>query len=281
MWRRKAVYFTVIVLAIITAIILFRLPMIKESPSEADSVARSVSADEKATHQMEIASIDLAGPAANLDAVVVISSELCLTGNATEIQPSQTAANNSEIGTVSGKVGSSEQPKQDSSKQDAKPQYRTIHHEAEYKIIHHDAVTIHHDAEYKVVHHEEEGHFEDAIITPAWDEDVLKEKTEQHVFCNESSCHLDFTTAGMTSSQIWDHLEEHAIKGEASGHHTEDIKTVVTETIHHEARTERVWIIDKEAWDEKVLVKEAWEEIIPAYDERVLVKEAWDEVVPE
>lgn len=281
MWRRKAAYFVVIVLAIVTAIILFRLPMIKETPSELDRVVSSESTDEEMTNRLDIASIDPAGPAANSDTAVEISSEVCLTGNATEIQPSQTAANNSEIGTVSGKVGSSELPKQDSSKQDAKPQYRTIHHEAEYKIIHHDAVTIHHDAEYKVVHHEEEGHYEDAVITPAWDEEARKEKTEQHVFCSEDSCHMDFTAAGMTSSQIWDHLEAHAIKGEASGHHTEDIKTVVTETIRHEAQTQRVWITDKDAWDEKVLIKEAWEEIIPAYDERVLVKEAWDEIVPE
>ena len=40
------------------------------------------------------------------------------------------------------------------------------------------------------------------------------------------------------------------------------------------------WIVDKPAWDEQVLVKEAWDELIKeAWDEQVLVKEAWDETV--
>ncbi len=161
-----------------------------------------------------------------------------------------------------------------------KPGYTIIHHEAEYKTIHHDAVTIHHDAEYKIIHHEAEGHFEETVVTPSWDETVSKEKTVQHVFCNEGSCHMDFTAAGLSNSQIWDHIEAHALKGEASGHHTEDVKTVVTETVHHDAITERARITDKDAWDEKVLVREAWDEVRPAYDERVLIKEAWDEKIP-
>ena len=158
--------------------------------------------------------------------------------------------------------------------------YRVIHHEAEYKIIHHDVVTIHHDAEYKIIHHEAEGHYEEVVVNPAWDETVAKEVWVEHTICNEDKCRMDFTLAGYSEDQIWDHLEAHALKGEASGHHTEDIKTVVTETIHHDAITERVWITDKDAWDEKVLVKEAWDEVTPAYDEKVLVKEAWDEKVP-
>ena len=164
--------------------------------------------------------------------------------------------------------------------EEPKSSYKIIHHEAEYKIIHHEAVTIHHDAEYKIIHHEAEGHYEESVVTPAWDETIQKEKLEQHVFCNESSCNMDFTAAGMSTSQIWDHIEEHMLKGEAGGHHTEDIKTVVTETIHHDAVTERVWVTDKDTWDEKVLVKEAWDEVTPAYDEKVLVREAWDERVP-
>ena len=90
---------------------------------------------------------------------------------------------------------------------------------------------------------------------------------------------MDFTAAGLSNSQIWDHLDAHALKGEASGHHTEDVKTVVTETVHHDAITERAWITDKAAWDEKVLVREAWNEVRPAYDEQVLIKEAWDEKI--
>lgn len=158
---------------------------------------------------------------------------------------------------------------------------RVIHHDAEYTVIHHDAVTIHHEAEYKTIHHEEEGHYEESVVSAAWDESVKKEIVKQHVVCNEASCSMDFTDAGYSSSQIWDHLEAHALKGEASGHHTEDKTTTITETVHHDAQKERVWVVDREAWDEKVLVKDAWDEVIPAYDERVLVREAWDEMIPE
>ena len=166
-------------------------------------------------------------------------------------------------------------------REEPKLSYKIIHHEAEYKTIHHDAVTIHHDAEYKIIHHEAEGHFEETVVTPSWDETVSKEKTVQHVFCNEGNCHMDFTAARLSSSQIWDHLEAHALKGEASGHHTEDIKTIVTEIVHHKAETKQVWTTDREAWDEKILIKEAWDEVRPAYDEKVLIKEAWDEKIPD
>ena len=47
------------------------------------------------------------------------------------------------------------------------------------------------------------------------------------------------------------------------------------------AKTEQVKVVDKKAWDEKVLVKEAWTETkeIPAHDEEEIIKEAWDEQV--
>ena len=158
---------------------------------------------------------------------------------------------------------------------------RIVHHEAEYKTVHHEAKLINHDAEYKTIHHDEEGHYEETVISPAWDEIVEKASYEQHVFCNEASCHMDFTAAGLSSNQIWDHLEKHADKGEAFGHHTEDVSITHTEIIPHDAVSKMVWIIDREAYDERVLTKDAWDEVIPAYDERVLVKEAWDEVVSE
>ena len=169
---------------------------------------------------------------------------------------------------------------EDQSSQTQDKSFKIVHHEAEYKTVHHDAKTVHHEAQYKTVHHSEEGHYETVITSPAWDETIEKEIYIQHVFCNERSCHMDFTSAGYSSNQIWDHLEAHALKGEASGHHTEDIKSTITETIHHEAITSQEWVVDKPARDEQVLTKDAWDEVIPAYDERVLIKEAWDEKIP-
>ncbi len=161
----------------------------------------------------------------------------------------------------------------------AKPDTTVIHHEAEYKTVHHEAIVIHHKAEYRTVHHEAEGHYEETVVSPAWDETIENTKTEQHVICNESSCKMDFTAAGFSVSQIWEHLEAHAFDGKASGHHTEDIEIKTSETIHHDTQVENIWVVDKEAWDEKVISKEAWDEVIPAWDEKVLIKESWDEKV--
>ena len=241
--------------------LLFRQPAVTDNPPEPGGSISLQSVDETPHVRVDVVSTDPMSDTVEGQPFYADSQEVI-----TEPKKSDPPAVSNEV----------QQGKND----ELQFSYKVIHHEAEYKTIHHDAVTIHHDTEYKFIHHEAEGHFEETVITPAWDETVEKEKTVQHVFCNERSCHMDFTAAGMSSSQIWDHLEAHALKGEASGHHTEDIRIIVTETIHHDAVTERVWVTDKDAWDEKVLIKDAWDEVKPAYDERVLVKEAWDERVP-
>ena len=258
----KVVIFFISILAIVW-MLFFRQPAVMNLPPEPEESMNSQVSELIPQARMNILSTDPVSDAA-------------------EDQPFYTDTQDISTITEPKKSDSSAIPKEDNSGRDeeSKPGYTVVHHEAEYKTIHHDAVTIHHDAEYKTIHHEAEGHYEEVVVTPAWDEAVSKEKTEQHVFCNESSCHMDFTAARLSNSQIWDHLEAHALKGEASGHHTEDIKTIITDTVHHEAETKQVWITDKEAWDEKILIKEAWDEVTPSYDERILVKEAWDEKVP-
>ena len=46
----------------------------------------------------------------------------------------------------------------------------------------------------------------------------------------------------------------------------------VTKTVHHDATTKQVWVVDQAAYDETVVVT-------PAYDEQVLAQAAWDETV--
>ena len=46
----------------------------------------------------------------------------------------------------------------------------------------------------------------------------------------------------------------------------------VTKTVHHDAVTRQVWVVDQAAYDETVVVT-------PAYDEQVLAQAAWDETV--
>lgn len=109
-----------------------------------------------------------------------------------------------------------------------------VHHPAEYKTVHHEAEYKHHEAVYDTVHHPEEGHYEVRTI-----------------------CH----TCGMD------------ISGWAVKHLEESLNCIGY-------GDKEVWIVDKAAWDEQVLVKEAWDELVKeAWDEQVLVKEAWDETV--
>ena len=124
-----------------------------------------------------------------------------------------------------------------------KGHYETIHHEAEYK-------TVHHEAEYKTVHHEAEYKHHEAIY------DTIHHEEEGHweirTICH--NCGADI------SGHASDHIEEHFQEGCLSYGDKE------------------VWIVDKAEWDEKVLVKPAWDELIKeAWDEQVLVKPAWDE----
>ena len=256
---------TIIIISFLAlcVVLFFRQPAVTETPPEPEGRLSIQSAEE-----------------ISYSRVVVVSADPM--SDTAEDQPFYTETQDVLIVSEPKKSDSSAVSTGNQSKNDEKPKsnYTVIHHEAEYTIIHHDAVTVHHEAEYKIIHHEAEGHYEETVLSPAWDEVVEKTSYEQHIVCNEGSCNMDFTAAGYTSSQIWDHLEAHAIKGEASGHHTEDKATNITETIHHDAIIDQVWVVDKTSWDEKVLVKDAWDEIIPAYDERVLVKEAWDEKIP-
>ena len=112
-----------------------------------------------------------------------------------------------------------------------------VHHEAEYKTVHHEAEYKHHEAVYDTVHHPEEGH------------------TEVHDVCNNCGAILANGTA-------LEHIQQNAQNGCLS------------------YGSKEIWIVDKPAWDEQVLVKEAWDELVKeAWDEQVLVKEAWDETV--
>ena len=109
---------------------------------------------------------------------------------------------------------------------------------------------IHHEAEYKTVHHEAEYKHHDAVY------DTVHHPEEGHyeirTICN--TCGMDI------SGWAVKHLQESKF---CMGYGDREI-----------------WIVDKAAWDEQVLVKEAWDELIKeAWDEQVLVKEAWDETV--
>lgn len=128
------------------------------------------------------------------------------------------------------------------------------------------AVTIHHDSEYKTVHHDAVQHQEQQLITAAWDENVLvsnawdEEIWEMHYIC--AGCGQDFGTAPPPVEHIYNHM----INNEQNNYYSKGVLVntihhdAVYNTVHHDAVYQTVWVTDKAAWDEKVLVKAAWDE---------------------
>ena len=111
---------------------------------------------------------------------------------------------------------------------------------------------VHHEAEYETVHHEAEYKHHDAVY------DTVHHPEEGHyeILTVCSTCGYVITS-----------------NDDAVNHLKENPNCVGW-------RNEERWVVDTPAWDEQVLVKEAWDELIKeAWDEQVLVKEAWDETV--
>lgn len=108
-------------------------------------------------------------------------------------------------------------------------------------------------AQYTTVHHEEEGHYEDVLVQEAYDEPVY----EGHYFCNY--CDLDITASEQSVSShclscgaiiSQDDPRYGIIETEGSTYRTGSVQV---DTIHHDAVYETQWIVDKAAYDEKVL----------------------------
>lgn len=101
------------------------------------------------------------------------------------------------------------------------------------------------------VHHEAVGHYEDVVVKEAWVEEVPVTEMDNRRICNEPTCAMDLTD--LSREQFLAHVEQHALNGEISGHHTIWIEVQVgKETINHPAVTESKWIEDKPAYDEEV-----------------------------
>lgn len=108
-------------------------------------------------------------------------------------------------------------------------------------------------AQYTTVHYEEEGHYEEVLTQEAYEEAVY----ETHNVCNY--CGFDMTAnnvkidthcllCGPPMSPDDPFYVEGATEGSTYG--TVDVQV---DTIHHDAVYETKWIVDKAAYDEKVL----------------------------
>ena len=99
---------------------------------------------------------------------------------------------------------------------------------------------------YKDVYHAEEGHYENVLVKEAWTESVPIYEEQYRAICN--TCGADIT--GNEGS----HIRNHMLNGENGSYKNVPMQVQVgTNTINHDAVYEKKWIVDKQAWTEKVL----------------------------
>ncbi len=100
---------------------------------------------------------------------------------------------------------------------------------------------------FKDVYHEAQGHYEKVCIKQPWTESIPVYEEKCLSICN--TCGANIT--GNTST----HIEKHMLNGENGSYRTEYQQVQVgTNTIKHDGVYEDRWVVDKEAWTEKVSI---------------------------
>ena len=85
---------------------------------------------------------------------------------------------------------------------------------------------------YTTVNHPEQGHYEQTLVMPAYDEPVY-----------------EMRMVGGNTGRIYNNTTEFANQ-EEDGNYA--IKQVQVDTIHHDAEYNQVWVVDQQAWTETV-----------------------------
>ena len=95
------------------------------------------------------------------------------------------------------------------------------------------------------VHHEEQGHYENILVSEAWTEEIPIYEEQYRAICN--TCGEDIT------ENYAQHIKNHMLNGEGGSYRNEVVQVQVgTDKITHDAVYESKWIVDKAAWDETV-----------------------------
>ena len=81
---------------------------------------------------------------------------------------------------------------------------------------------------YTTVNHPEQGHYETQVVSQAWDEPVY-----------------DRRAVGGQTGRIYNNLSEFDNQDEDYSY---SVKTVQVDTIHHEAVTQQIWVVDQPAY---------------------------------
>ena len=85
---------------------------------------------------------------------------------------------------------------------------------------------------YTTVNHPEQGHYETQVVSQAWDEPVYARKI-----------------VGGHTGRVYNSLDEFAMQEEDGNYSVNDVQV---DTIHHDAVTQQVWVVDQQAWTETV-----------------------------
>lgn len=85
---------------------------------------------------------------------------------------------------------------------------------------------------YTTINHPEVGHYETLVVSQAWDEPVYEERI-----------------VGGHTHRIYNNLDEFDCQDEDGNY---SVKMVQVNTIHHDAVTQQVWVVDQQAWTETV-----------------------------
>lgn len=81
---------------------------------------------------------------------------------------------------------------------------------------------------YTTVNHPEQGHYETQVVSQAWDEPVYDRKI-----------------VGGQTGRVYNSLDEWDAQDEDYSY---SVKTVQVDTIHHEAVTQQIWVVDQPAY---------------------------------
>lgn len=203
-------------------------------------------------------------------------------GNESSSNKSSRNGNNSGNGggSSSKPSGGSNTPVKQDCTHDWVAEYKTVHHDAVTHVVHHpagshtvhhDAVThtAHHDAVTHTVHHDAEGYWTQRqwVVTQAASQGAL----EYHCECGF------FSTDG---SVVANHRESKLLEGDFG--HGRSWTEYGQGTPEQGYWKEPEWIQTKAAWDEVVVDKAAYDEVVVdkvAWDETVVDSKAWDETV--
>lgn len=91
---------------------------------------------------------------------------------------------------------------------------------------------------YSTVHHDEVGHYETQTVSEAWDEPVYEGR------CVCSACNANFATV----DEVGNHIElQHG------GLASYSVQKIQTGSVHHDAVTQEVWVVNQAAYDEQVI----------------------------